>query len=283
MLIHISKKGFLGLTAKNFCKTKSFIENIILLFLILSIITLVFNLFFTIIQFLNIKPDFLYVNENTATPDQDPVRWWGTPQTWTIIGSAVAVYRLVPGSPRVKATAALTTLGITAPTAIWFHAVENPNGFNKLMFGIMEYKRTGIWPANIPNTATPDNQLNPIFDKMSEEANITYSNITGSSSSSTNTSLVSDVNLLPDLSIDSIIKFFLELFRPTQVHGHLDDLIGQQIFVYFLLLVIVISLIILFFIYLVINIMLHNKNFILNKFNNKFIKYYINYQPPSAG
>ena len=206
LFIYISKKGFLGLTAKIFCKSESFYKNIILLFLILSIITLVINIFFTIIQFFNIKPEYLYINDNNSN-NQDLLRLWpsGTPQTWSIIGSAVAVYRLVPGSPRVKATAALTTLGITAPTTIWFHAVENPNGFNRLMFGFMEYKRTGIWPANIPNNVN-DNQLNPIFDKMSEEANKTYSDFTGSSS--TNTSLVSDLNFYLIYLLIILLNFF---------------------------------------------------------------------------
>jgi len=44
---------------------------------------------------------------------QDPVRWWpsGTAQTRGILGTALGVFRLVPGNPRVKSMAALDSLG----------------------------------------------------------------------------------------------------------------------------------------------------------------------------
>lgn len=60
------------------------------------------------------------------------------------------MYRATPGSHRIKATTALGSLAITVPLNVWIHAVENPNGFNQLMFSWVQYKNTGVWPSNIP-------------------------------------------------------------------------------------------------------------------------------------
>nr|YP_009652974.1 hypothetical protein [Taiwanofungus camphoratus]QCG70012.1 hypothetical protein [Taiwanofungus camphoratus]UKQ56099.1 hypothetical protein [Taiwanofungus camphoratus]WRO45213.1 hypothetical protein [Taiwanofungus sp. YW-2023a] len=275
LLIQNSNSGVLGFRAKIFCQTNSIIEKIALLFIVFSIIIFFINLLFLITEYLNLKPSYLYVNDHKDT--QDPVSWWpyGVPQSWGIIGSALAVYRLVPGSPRIKAIAALTTLGVIIPITVWFHAVENPIGFNRLIFSWMEYNRTSRRPGNVP-TVVQDNELNPIIDKLTEQASTSHQNI--SSSNSISKSLVSDGNLFPDFSINSLINFFLKLFKPREVYGYLDDLMGLQLFIYILLLVIVISLIMLLSIYMLINIMLHNKDFIIKRFNNKFIIFYINYQ-----
>ena len=73
------------------------------------------------------------------------------------------------------------------------------------------------------------------------------------------------------MDIDKIINFCLKPFKPVNVEGYLDDLLGQQLFIYFLLLLIVLSLIVLLLVYIFINIFLQNKDFILSKFNNKYI------------
>ena len=77
---------------------------------------------------------------------------------------------------------------------------------------------------------------------------------------------------------DNLISHILYIFRPVEVTGYLDDLIGQQLFIHLLLFIIVISLIILLTIYICIKIMVNNKEFLLNKFNNKFILFFIKYQ-----
>uniref|UniRef100_A0A896Z209 Uncharacterized protein n=1 Tax=Coniophora puteana TaxID=80637 RepID=A0A896Z209_9AGAM len=77
---------------------------------------------------------------------------------------------------------------------------------------------------------------------------------------------------------NGLINNILNFFRPVEVEGHLDDLLGQQLFVLFLLLMIVIGLILLCSVYFFINIMLNNKEFIISKFNNRFILFYIKYQ-----
>lgn len=77
---------------------------------------------------------------------------------------------------------------------------------------------------------------------------------------------------------ENVIIPILKLLRPVEVSGYLDDLIGQRIFILFLLFIIIISLIILFTMFVFINIFLHNKDIFINRFDNKFLKYYIKYQ-----
>lgn len=85
-------------------------------------------------------------------------------------------------------------------------------------------------------------------------------------------------NLIKSINFNGIIYLFLYFFKPVKVEGHLDDLLGQQLFIHFLLIIVVIGLIILFCIYFYITIMLNNKDYILKRFNNKFILFYLKYQ-----
>lgn len=273
LLIYTSKSGFLGLTLKIFCKTDNKTDYFVLLIIFFSLIMAVVHLLLAFMNyFINDLPvDFLFSNVS----DQDPVRWWpsGTPQTWGIMGAAAAVYKTFPGSNRAKITAALATFGVTIPTVVLFHAVENPNGFNRLMYSMVEYKKTGSWPATLPDQISDATLLtNPNMKKAIEDAVKKIQETSSSNPSSSSSFLPSD-NLF-----DSFLKYILDIFRPVPVEGYLDDLLGQQLFIYILLLIIVISLIIFLILFTFINIMLHNKEFILKRFNNKYILFYLKYQ-----
>ena len=63
-----------------------------------------------------------------------------------------------------------------------------------------------------------------------------------------------------------------------EVEGYLDDLIGQHLFIQMLLVIVAISLLLLFISFLFIILLLQNKDYVLKRFNNKFIKFYLNYQ-----
>ena len=45
------------------------------------------------------------------------------PQTWGVIGTAAAAYRVTSVSHRVKALTALGALGITVPITVWFGSI----------------------------------------------------------------------------------------------------------------------------------------------------------------
>ena len=145
--------------------------------------------------------------------------------------AAVALYRTVPGTPKIKATAALTSLGVTIPMSIFSQIVENPNGFNKFMYSYFEYNRTNRWPLLAENRVITDNQLDPIITQVTEEAN--------------NNPVVNQAqNLLPNdvgnsishFINDTLNMFLMYLSQSSPVEGYLDDLIGQQLIIYILLL-----------------------------------------------
>ena len=130
--------------------------------------------------------------QNTP-PAQDPVRWGpsGVPQTWTIIGTSLGIYRFLNASPpRVRIMAAIGSMGVTAPTLVLINAIENPNGFNRLVYSWMEHRRTGRWSATIPNRVD-DIHLEPISENMASETvannstllNETYNNIQNNNNS----------------------------------------------------------------------------------------------------
>jgi hypothetical protein len=86
-------------------------------------------------------------------------------------------------------------------------------------------------------------------------------------------------------SSDSLIQLFIYIFReimqvfkPVEVQGFLDDLIGQRIFIEFLLFIMCTGILILFILFIFNLIFLLNKDKIINKFENKIIKLYFKYQ-----
>ena len=92
-------------------------------------------------------------------------------------------------------------------------------------------------------------------------------------------------NLIPDNYtdfitnlIDMYFKTIMSILNPVYVEGYFDDLIGQQLILHIILFVLVISLIFLFLFYIINNLIILNKNKILSKFNNKYVKFYLKYQ-----
>ena len=253
LIIFISNKGYFGKILKNYCNYNSLFEYIV----VLTIISGVINIFYLVINLYNI--DFTNVCLMTDN-QQDPVRWWptGVPQTFCVIGRAALAYRGVPGSPRVKAVSAMGSLGVTVPILVFTNALENPKVYHRLLYSWIYNKNHGEFAPTIPN------QIN----NTELEDNAISKSIENSSS------------LLPINNGTSIFYNFniFYIFRPVPVEGYLDDLIGQQLFIEFLMFITVFSLIILFSLYLFIQVFLNNKEFILNKFNNKYIKYFFKYQ-----
>jgi hypothetical protein len=163
----------------------------------------------------------------------------GTAQTWGILGSALGVYRLVPGNPRVKAMAALGSLGLSIPSVVYFHAVENPNGFNRLMYSWVRYKQTGNWPPSIPNLVQ-DEDLKDIIPNLVKESESKYDSLSANQQNPTSSIMPKDFNSNLDTFLDNFIpdnlfSIILDFFRPVAVTGYLDDLKGQQLFIHILL------------------------------------------------
>lgn len=285
LIIHLSNKGKLGILLKRFSTSETIIEYLLVLLLVFSFIMYIihiFNISFSNNNFiLNMADNINNTNNTNNTNNQDPVIYWptGTAQSWGIIGAAIAAYRMSPGSARGRALVAAATVGITVPVTMIMAAIENSNGFHRLMYSFIEYQRTNRWPAenNVP-AVVPDAQLKPILSEAERIIN----------STNTNTNFIGNGNIFDNFnfSIDNILNslsswpfsIVLEFFKPIPVEGYIDDLIGLQLFIYILLFIVVISLTILMILFTVINIFLQNKEFILNRFDNKLIKFYIKYQ-----
>ena len=293
-LILIITKGHFGLKLQQLCK--NIFQNLITMYIIIVIIFFIVNLLYIIYtSILNFDSYFSIFNtvNSTGTPQpgnvplQDPVRWWpsGVPQTWAILAGMFGAYKIVSGSPRIKVLAAFGSLGITAPAIVLHSAIENPVGFHTFMHNFIVYKRTGHWPAPgspLPSAASIENTL--ALEAAKEAESLAIPTETGS-----NLSINSSINdkLLPSGSsieelinnlVNSMVTQLLNIFKPINTIGFLDDLVGQQMFILILLLIITMSIILLFILYVFNNILLHNKVWLINRFNNRFIKLYIRYQ-----
>jgi hypothetical protein len=228
-------------------------------------------------------------NGNPTNEPTDPVRYWpsGVPQSVSIIGSGLAVFGVLSKisncSPRLRVLGALGASGVSASTIAYQSALENPVGFNRFMYGISKLIETGRYPSlEEIKSGVSDKQLED-FVKTA----ITKSDVV------TVEKVVSEVknliekgnNFVPiDLSdfnnklLDVIFSALASIVRGVHVEGYLDDLLGQQIIINMILFVLVLSLIFLFIFYIINNIIILNKDKILSKFENKYIKIYIKYQ-----
>ena len=270
--------GRYGVIRSKFLHSKTAGELIIVIIMVSFILMVSVNILYLIINYflcinnLNTYTSCVIDNNSNA---QDPVRFWpsGTAQTWGILGAAATIYRSFPGSRQAKIWLALSSLSVTIPLNVYFHAVENPNGFNRLMYSWVEHRRTGIWPANIP-ADVGENSIDTAITQSSREAQNAVNSAVNS-----NTFSVSDYSHILSKPED-ILGYILGFFKPVAVEGHLDDLVGQQLFIHFLLISVVIGLIIMFSFYLVLHIVYYNKDYILKRFDNsnRYIKLYLRYQ-----
>lgn len=246
-------------------------------------------------------------------PPSDPVRPWpsGVPQGIGSVASALGAYaflnRFSNLSPRTKVVGALVAGGVSTGHLLYNSTLENSVGFNRLMWGISEYKKTGSWPsldmayaesvANLEKFAVDERAKITPTEQAAIEANAekAVSGIkTGSESfavsSSGSTSGRSGVgnSLLPssDSSFmeslmqlyENLFRFFFQCFNPVHVQGHFDDLVGQRMFIEFLLLTSCFCVVILFIIFIFNLIFVLNKDRILNNFKNKYVLFLIRYE-----
>lgn len=124
----------------------------------------------------------------------------------------------------------------------------------------------------------------PSVDSKLKTAVFAYNN-QGTGSGSVSNSLAPETNPIIDTILkileatpDYLLQILAPIFRFQSVAGHLDDLLGQQLFIHLCLFFLMFCIIILFIVYAINNILLHNKDVFLNYFDNKYIKLYINYQ-----
>ncbi len=276
LIVFMSHRGFFGIFLHKFLGGNRIGELFVSVVMVVGVLMFISNLFLMVYNYF-ISLDSLgigyscVVDENSNTAD--PVRYWptGTKMTWGIIGTAAALYRASPGSHRAKT--GVISMAITIPLNVWTHAVENPNGCQRLMFSWVHYKNTGTWPGYIPTEPSEE----PLDTALAQSKTEDESNLDSVKDSSK--FLPSDFNdFWSNFSFDNLFLQIIGVFRPVHVEGHLDDLIGQQLFIHFLLISIIFDLIILFTTYFFIQTMYNNREFITKRFDNRFIRLYIKYQ-----
>lgn len=164
-------------------------------------------------------------SSSVPTPPSDPVRWWpsGVPQGASVVAAGVATFvalsKLGGMSPRLRAILSLSAAGITSSTiTITTQTVlENPIGFNRLMWGVTEYRRTNQWPSIDLAYQQSESKLKEFAASQvktltqAEQASIdAAAKDIGSSSIPTSTN-----SFLPssDVVSDYFIKFYENLFR----------------------------------------------------------------------
>ena len=262
------------------------LTNLIIFILIINIIigiVDIYSYYYTIELYSNVIPEG---DQNDTTP-MDPVRWWpsGVPQGWAIVGTALATFSVlnkIPGiNPRLRVLGALGSAGVTASQVTYHSAVENSVGFNRLMWGLSEYRRTGLWPSidqigkQITETQINDFASEAIKHADQSKVNSVVNEINGNGLLPFSNS---DFKDLINKFIDLIFKETMQILEPVQVQGFFDDLIGQRMFIELILFIMCISIILLFIFFIFNLIFLLNKDKIIKKFDNKFITFYIKYQ-----
>ena len=78
--------------------------------------------------------------------------------------------------------------------------------------------------------------------------------------------------------LDKFFELFSNVFNPIVVEGYLDDLIGQHLMFQMLIFIISISILLLIVALFFISFFLKNKEYLMNKFENKYIQMYLRYQ-----
>ena len=246
-------------------------------------------------NFSNIGSEFVsYVLPNGAETNNspryptDPKVWWpqGLPQGTAPVAAALITYRALHGAPtRLRVLASLGALGVSG-TGITFHAIlSQPIGFNRLAWGVSEWRRTGSWPNfDSPKSEFVEKWADNMVSNASPDVKLSAQAYIEEAGKHSKQFLPGDLNILD--YCEKIVYYFMDslsyFFKPEIVKGTLGDLLGQQFMIYILLTITVISLILLFISYIInITILLaviQNKEKILNKFNFKLMDYYIKYQ-----
>lgn len=230
------------------------------------------------------------INDNVV---MNPPAWWafGVPTGVTVVGTALAVFinseYLPYFSIKQRILAGLGSAGVTVTHVVYNSALESPLGFAKFMWGFEEYRNTGTWPTLEEVTLSKtDAEIQAFVHEATKNENVDKSKVMDS----INAGFAQDVDFphfIPDNSnvsnlmdhlMELFFKYTMEIIKPVGIQGHLDDLIGQRMMIEILLLIMSISIIFLFIFFMFNIIFLFNKDKIKNKFNNKWITFYINYQ-----
>lgn len=284
--------------------------------IILLLLVYLFNLIISIYYLIYLPVDPIFNMTDVPIPPSDPVRPWptGVTQAFGSVTGALGAYfflnKFSTLSPRGRAIGALVAGGVGSGHLLYNSILENSVGFNRLMWGVSEYKKTGSWPSiDLAYAQTAEKldlfaaaeraKITPVeqaaieasVDKVLSTTNngstlsitpVTTSGSTSGSSGVGNSFLPSsDSSSLMESLLqlyENLFRQFMELFGAVPVQGHFDDLVGQRMFVEFILFTSCIFVSILFILFIFNLIFVFNKDRILNKFKSKYVRWFIEYE-----
>jgi hypothetical protein len=277
-------------------KNKTLSNQLLVIFKFLLIFLVFFLIFLSILDnYVNIHTfEFLSgvipSREASYNLPADPVRLWpaGIPQSSAIVGAALLTFIAlgkIPGvSPRIRVLGTLGVVGVIASLVTYHSTLDNFLGFNRLMWGWAEYRRTGYWPSvdKVATNTRPEQLTNFSEEAMKNGDNPTIDTIVSEITKSSGNNFISksdnDVSVFIEKFTNFIFKETMQVLNHVEVQGYFDDLIGQRMFIEIILLIMCLFVILLFIVFIFNVIFLLHKDKIIRKFNNKFITFYIKYQ-----
>ncbi len=225
----------------------------------------------------------------------DPAIIWpsGVPQIASIIWSALAVYATLTTlnvNPRMKVLSALSAAAITTGNVIYHSALENSLGFNRFMFGLTRYNnQANTWPSvEVEAMKVSEETINnfaPTVEYIKKKVlyeETVLAKVKEVLDSQSN-SFISDIpDFFSNLDVSKLADFFFNvvftILKPVSATGFFDDLVGQHIIILVSLLIIGVFTSILFIIFLVNVTIFINRDYLINRFSNKWIRLYMTFQ-----
>lgn len=221
----------------------------------------------------------------------DPARIWpsGVPQSASIIGSALAVYATLIKlnvNPRIKVLSALSAAAITTGNVIYHSALENSLGFNRFMFGLTKYNNQGnTWPSvEVEAMKVSEETISKFAEEyMKKKIDETVLAKVKEVLDSQSKSFISDIpDFFSNLEVSKLADFFFNvvftILKPVSATGFFEYLVGQHIIILISLLIIGVFTSILFIIFLVNLTIFINREYLINRFSNKWIRFYVTFQ-----
>lgn len=236
-------------------------------FILDSLIILCTNTYDLFILYLsNLDPSFIN-NPGTQTSSEvlvdRPNSIWpsGTFQAWAPLGGALLTWRTLAGVHPVRRGIASGGAGaFIAVGTVYYHAVDNPNGYNNFLDNLLGRRRMGTG-ERVTNNPTPG---------RSEYI----------SSSTDSTGLGDNIfNNFPQSSGDFLEKM-IHFFKldPVVSDLPLNVLSNQHAVIHYCLLIIVITIWIFLYLFITSFIVYYFRDKVVHYFNNKWVTYYIKYQ-----
>jgi len=179
------------------------------------------------------------------------VRWWpsGVPQGASVVATGVAVFAALSKigglTPRARVVSSLVAAGVSTANITIQSVMENSVGFNRFMWGISEYQKTQKWPSLDQLYAKSDTEIEDFSRESIKQMTPADQAVVDSivqksvdSTSSSSTTFLPSLDVVCEYLINIYEKLFREvlmLFQPVAVKGNFDDLIGQRMFIEFIL------------------------------------------------